>query len=140
MTFIILVSYFLILILIGLIISLILRIRKLERQLINFSPTEAYAIMENMHEVVAESERLASDLENSIKDREAILEDLSDIVDEKLARLDKIIKSSPEEQNIRMQIIQLYNMGISDMDIARRLNISLTEVRIALSLAGHTHE
>lgn len=136
MTFIILVSYFLILILIGLIISLLLRIRKLERQLINFSPTEAYAIMENMHEVVAESEHLANSLENSIKDREAILEDLSDIVDEKLARLDKIIKSSPEEQNIRSDVIRLYNMGVNDIDIARRLNISLTEVRIALSLAG----
>ncbi len=89
-TFIILLSYILNFILIILIISLLLRIRNLERKLINFSPTEAYSIMENMHEMVLESQRLADSLEASIKSREAVLEDLLDLVDEKILRYEKI--------------------------------------------------
>nr|MDE7314569.1 hypothetical protein [Mucispirillum sp.] len=57
---------------------------------ITFSPTEAYSIMENMHEMVLESQRLADSLESSIKAREAVLEDLSDLVDEKILRYEKI--------------------------------------------------
>lgn len=87
---IILLSYILNFILIILIVSLLLRIRNLERKLINFSPTEAYSIMENMHEMVLESQRLADSLESSIKAREAVLEDLSDLVDEKIIRYEKI--------------------------------------------------
>ncbi len=89
-TLIILLSYILNFILIILIISLLLRIRNLERKLINFSPTEAYSIMENMHEMVLESQRLADSLEASIKSREAVLEDLLDLVDEKILRYEKI--------------------------------------------------
>lgn len=89
-TLIILLSYVLNFILIILIISLLLRIRRVERTLINFSPTEAYSIMENMHEMVLESQRLADSLEASIKAREAVLEDLSDLVDEKILRYEKL--------------------------------------------------
>lgn len=88
-TLVILLSYILNFILIILIINLLLRIRTLERKLINFSPTEAYSIMENMHEMVLESQRLADSLESSIKAREAVLEDLSDLVDEKILRYEK---------------------------------------------------
>ena len=89
-TLIILLSYILNFILIILIVSLLLRIRNVERKLINFSPTEAYSIMENMHEMVLESQRLADSLEASIKAREAVLEDLSDLVDEKILRYEHI--------------------------------------------------
>lgn len=66
-TLIILLSYILNFILIILIVSLLLRIRNVERKLINFSPTEAYSIMENMHEMVLESQRLADSLEDLLK-------------------------------------------------------------------------
>lgn len=89
-TLIILLSYILNFILIILIISLIIRIRNVERKLINFSPTEAYSILENMHEMVLESQRLADSLEAAIKSKEAVLEDLSDLVDEKILRYEKI--------------------------------------------------
>jgi len=46
--------------------------------------------MENMHEMVLESQRLADSLESSIKAREAVLEDLSDLVDEKILRYEKL--------------------------------------------------
>ena len=89
-TLIILLSYILNFILIILIISLIIRIRNVERKLINFSPTEAYSILENMHEMVLESQRIADSLEAAIKAKEAVLEDLSDLVDEKILRYEKI--------------------------------------------------
>ena len=89
-TLIILLSYILNFILIILIISLIIRIRNVERKLINFSPTEAYSILENMHEMVLESQRLADSLEAGIKGKESVVEDLSDLVDEKILRYEKI--------------------------------------------------
>lgn len=177
-TLIILLSYILNFALIIVIISLLLRIRQVERKLINFSPTEAYAIMENMREMIIESERLAHSLESSIKEREAVLEDLSDLVDEKLARfsniqkgggnviqhpqkdkndslqissqsieipkqqepLDKDTKAksasvkTPNEKDIKAKIVELHQMGKSDAEIARELSISVTEVRLAVSL------
>lgn len=101
-TLIILMGYILTFILILVIISLLLRIRKIERKLINFSPTEAYAIMENMREMVAESSRLADSLEAAIKQKEAVLEDLSDLVDEKLLRYERA-SSTKEKVNRNFQ-------------------------------------
>ena len=92
-TVIILLGYILTFILILVIISLLLRIRKIERKLINFSPTEAYVIMENMREMVAESSRIADSLDAAIKQKEAVLEDLSDLVDEKLIRFERANKN-----------------------------------------------
>ncbi len=104
-TLIILLSYILNFILIILIISLLLRIRNVERKLINFSPTEVYAIVENMHEMVLESQRLADSLESSIKTKEAILEDLSDLVDEKILRYEKLATEKYSSAKIGKQIL-----------------------------------
>lgn len=193
-TLIILMGYILTFILILVIISLLLRIRKLERKLINFSPTEAYAIMENMHEMVMESSRIADSLEAAIKQKEAVLEDLSDLVDEKIKLYERInnnsnaninrytdIKTREEKipepkkestfisseslinekinkqpvqsmQSLNIQpaskvvetesnkadkktrIIMLHKSGKSDIDIAKELGISVTEVQLALRL------
>ena len=97
-TLIILLGYVITFILILVIISLLLRIRKIERKLINFSPTEAYAIMENMHEMVLESSRIADSLDAAIKQKEAVLEDLSDLVDEKLKLYERAVKNSKEQE------------------------------------------
>lgn len=191
-TLIILLGYVITFILILVIISLLLRIRKIERKLINFSPTEAYAIMENMREMVAESSRIADSLDAAIKQKEAVLEDLSDLVDEKLKLYDRAVKSSKEQeivgfkkeeikmplkkedefisseklikesinkQQISMQqtqitpvpttkissdienktdkktrIISMHKEGRQDIEIARELGISVTEVQLALRL------
>lgn len=174
-TLIILLSYILIFILIILIVSMLLRIRNVEKKLINFSSAEAYSIMENMHEMVLESQRLADSLEAAIKAREAVLEDLSDLVDEKIRRYEKITgekytapmenqKEDDEEQinletvlnnreevkekvipknqivqteskkDLKSKIISLDAEGKSNIDIARELGISITEVQLALRL------
>lgn len=131
-----LLGYILIFILIVLIISLILRIRNIEKKLINFTPTEAYAIMQTMRDMVIESERVADKLDSAIKDREAVLEDLSYLTDEKIARLDGIIDKNAEEKDKKSMVLALYREGLDEAEIARRIGISVTEVRIAVNLSA----
>ncbi len=191
-TLIILLGYVITFILILVIISLLLRIRKIERKLINFSPTEAYAIMENMHEMVLESSRIADSLDAAIKQKEAVLEDLSDLVDEKLKLYERAVKNSKEQDIVsfrkeeiksplkkedefisseklikesinkqqlsmpqpqaapvqtpkitsdmdnkgdkKSRIIAMHKEGRQDIEIARELGISVTEVQLALRL------
>lgn len=131
-----LLGYILIFILIVLIISLILRIRNIEKKLINFTPTEAYAIMQTMRDMVIESERVADKLDAAIKDREAVLEDLSYLTDEKIARLDGIIDKNAEEKDKKSMVLALHREGLDEAEIARRIGISVTEVRIAVNLSA----
>ena len=126
-TLIILLSYILNFILIILIVSLLLRIRNVERKLINFSPTEAYSIMENMHEMVLESQRLADSLEASIKAREAVLEDLSDLVDEKILRYEhvtgeKFSKIKNEKKEVKSEQIHLETVLKKQETLKEQLN------------------
>ena len=126
-TLIILLSYILTFILIILIVSLLLRIRNVERKLINFSPTEAYSIMENMHEMVLESQRLADSLEASIKAREAVLEDLSDLVDEKILRYEhvtgeKFSKIKNEKKEVKSEQIHLETVLKKQETLKEQLN------------------
>lgn len=130
-----LLLFILIFILILLVVSLILRIKNLEKRLVNFTPTEAYTIMETMRDMVIESERVADKLDAAIKDRESVLEDLSDLVDEKIARLDKIVDNSDDEKNRKTLILSLYKQGLNETEIARRLNISVAEVTMSLNLS-----
>lgn len=131
-----LLGYILIFILIVLIISLILRIRNIEKKLINFTPTEAYAIMQTMRDMVIESERVADKLDAAIKDREAVLEDLSYLTDEKIARLDGIIDKNAEEKDKKSMVLALHRDGLDEAEIARRIGISVTEVCIAVNLSA----
>ena len=126
-TLIILLSYILNFILIILIVSLLLRIRNVERKLINFSPTEAYSIMENMHEMVLESQRLADSLEASIKAREAVLEDFSDLVDEKILRYEhvtgeKFSKIKNEKKEVKSEQIHLETVLKKQETLKEQLN------------------
>ena len=126
-TLIILLSYILNFILIILIVSLLLRIRNVERKLINFSHTEAYSIMENMHEMVLESQRLADSLEASIKAREAVLEDLSDLVDEKILRYEhvtgeKFSKIKNEKKEVKSEQIHLETVLKKQETLKEQLN------------------
>lgn len=131
-----LLGYILVFILIILIISLIMRIRNIEKRLVNFTPTEAYTIMETMRDMVIESERVADKLDAAIRDREAVLEDLSYLTDEKLARLDGILEKNAEEKDKKSMILALHREGLEETEIARRMGISVTEVRIAVNLSA----
>ena len=90
--------------------------------------------METMRDMVIESERVADKLDSAIKDREAVLEDFSDLVDEKLARLDVVLGKKDEENNKKDMIADFHRQGLDNSEIARRLGVSLSEVSITLSL------
>lgn len=128
-------GFILTLVLVFLFINLLLRVRNLESRLMDFTPTEAYAIMENMREMVIESGRVADKLEESIKLREAALEDLSVLVDEKVARLYNMLENNPAERDLKQKIYELYSHGLSETDIAARLGISVMEVRLAVNMS-----
>lgn len=89
-TFFLLLAYLINFVLIGLVVFLIYRVKILEKKLLTFSPTEAYAIMENMRELTVETQIIADKLDTSIKERESVLEDLSDLVDNKIAEFKKV--------------------------------------------------
>lgn len=128
-------GFILTLVLVFLFINLLLRVRNLESRLMDFTPTEAYTIMENMREMVIESGRVADKLEESIKLREAALEDLSVLVDEKIARLYNMLENNPAERDLKQKIYELYSHGLSETDIAVRLGISVMEVRLAVNMS-----
>ena len=150
--------------------------------------------MENMHEMVMESSRIADSLEAAIKQKEAVLEDLSDLVDEKLKIYErinnntttninryaeikpreekfvepkkesafisseslinekinkqpvqsvqsmniqpaaKVVETDNSKADKKTRIIMLHKSGKSDIDIAKELGISITEVQLALRL------
>lgn len=130
-------GFILTLVLVFLFINLLLRVKSLESKLINFSPTEAYTIMENIRDMVIESSRVADNLEESIKRREAVLEDLSVLVDEKIARLYNILENNPNERGVKQRVFELHSRGRSIEEIARDLGISVTEVRLAVNMTTH---
>lgn len=130
-----LLLFLLILMLILVIGWLLLRIRNIERRLVNFTPTEAYTIMENMRDMVQMSEQAADKLDDAIKLREEVLEDLCDLVDEKVARFSATIDNDNNEADIHNSILSLHNRGVNEMSIARELGISVTEVRMAINMA-----
>lgn len=130
------VGFILMLILVVLFINLLLRVRDMEKMLLNFTPTEAYTIMENMREMVIESGRVSDNLDEAIKRREAALEDLSVLVDEKIARLYNVLESSPRERDMKQRIFDMYSSGKTANEIASELGISVTEVRLAISIAS----
>jgi len=133
-TSLLLMTYVLLLIMIILFITLMLRIKKIEDKLLNFSPAEAYTIMQTMTDMVKESERVADKLDMSIKEKEAILEDVIDLIDSKIVRFDNIVSKSSNEKGIRHSIMDLHEQGATSAAIAKQLGISLTEVQITLNI------
>lgn len=130
------IGFVMMLILVVLFINLLLRVRDMEKMLLNFTPTEAYTIMENMREMVIESGRVSDNLDEAIKLREAALEDLSVLVDEKIARLYNILEANPQERGMKQRIFDMYSSGKTASEIASELRISVTEVRLAISMAS----
>ncbi len=130
-----LLLFCLLLVLILLIAWLLYRIKNIEQRLVNFTPTEAYSIMENMRDMVQMSEQVADKLDNAIKHREEVLEDLCDLVDEKMARLTTTVNVNHREMDINTTILTMSEDGLSDTEIARELGISVTEVKMSINLA-----
>jgi len=66
------------------------KINSLHKKVTDVSPNDLYPFMEEMRELVIESERVADKLEDAVRQKEELLEDLSALVDDKLKRLETI--------------------------------------------------
>lgn len=134
---ILIVAFLLLLVLFILNVLLILRIRKLEDKMMNVSYQDIRILTDELKDLVLESERVAEHIELGIVEKEHTLEDLSDLVETKLARLERGItanNSETEEQSVKSRIRELHKQGASSHDIAKELGISVAEVNLMIKL------
>ncbi|ADD69613.1 hypothetical protein Dacet_2863 [Denitrovibrio acetiphilus DSM 12809] len=150
-------AFLLICILFILLLIAISKINSLHKKITDVSPNDLYPFMEEMRELVIESERVADKLEDSVRQKEELLEDISSLIDEKLKRLESFEDApppvykpqsgysedtyepamnhvrqpeKPKGTGIRDKISELVRSGLSDSDIASKLGVSVTEVQI----------
>ena len=126
-------------------VGLMLRVRRLEDKGTDISASDVAAYVDNMREILIESERLAETLDTSIKEREAVLEDLSDLVEARINRLHKIAayENSPTIENLPLgdnalqsKVYSMLLAGDSPDDIARALGITVADVDRIIDLAA----
>jgi len=142
-----------------LIAYLFFNIKVLKNKLINVSYEDVKLITETLKDLIVESEKVSEKLDMSIKEKEALLEDLVDLIDAKLKRLEQInnsdhlsldnfddkISITYTQQNtnqakdfdlsgmsLREKVIFLSQNGLQPVDVAKRLGISITEVNLVL--------
>lgn len=133
------------------------KINSLHKKVTDVSPKDLYPFMEELRELVIESERVADKLEDAIKIKEEMLEDISSLINDNLKRLESIpdapeptytpsasytsnatyntqpIRPEPKQNSagtMRGRISEMVQMGLPDSDIAAKLGISTTEVQI----------
>ncbi|MCX8083398.1 MAG: hypothetical protein N3C60_00530 [Calditerrivibrio sp.] len=154
----IIILFVLNLLLLLIIAYLLLKIKELSKKVINVSYDDVKLITENLKDLIVESEKVSEKLESSIKEKEAVLEDLVDLIDAKLRRLEHINVSGGYNQiadldkvedtavirtttiadadlsgmSLREKVVYLSKNGVTPMEIAKRLGISVTEVNLVL--------
>lgn len=128
-------TYCILFVLVILVAFLAAKVRKLEKKLIEVTPSDLYPFIEELRELVIESERVAVKLENSIRERESVLEDLTVLADSKIESYGRITEQPKEEKTLKGKIKDLADGGASDTEIARELGISITEVKIVRSIS-----
>ena len=150
------IAFLLICVLFVFMLAAVSKINSLHKKVTDVSPKDLYPFMEEMRELVIESERVADKLEDAVRQKEEMLEDISAMIEDKLKRLETIQDDVPADtytprpqmqtensepaQNhkpanqagtsIREKISEMVALGLSDGDIAAKLGISTTEVQI----------
>ncbi|MCD8553900.1 hypothetical protein [Seleniivibrio sp.] len=151
-------AFFLICVMFIMLLIAFTKIHNIQKCLADVSPKDLYPFMEELRELVIESERIADKLEDAIAKKEELLEDISTLAEDKLKRLESI--KAPEEKAVlkqyfamqqrqaalsepqysqepltmRDKIAELIRSGLQDTEIASRLGISTTEVQIVRKL------
>lgn len=97
-----------------LIAYLFLKLKSLEKKLVNVSYDDVKLITDTLKDLVVESEKVSEKLDISIKEKEAILEDLVDLIDAKLKRLEQLNNSNS------------YNVTSTD-DIEDKVNLTYSQ-------------
>ena len=140
------------------------KINKMQRILTDVSPKDLYPFLEELRELVIESERIADKLEDEISRKEEILEDIASLAEEKLRRLETIndkenskpgaallsainaapqapvynepVRQAENKLSIRDRVSDLIAIGMTDAQISAELGISTTEVQLVRKLEG----
>jgi len=93
------IAFLLIAVLFIMLLAAVTKINSLHRRLADVDPNELYPLVEELREMVIESERVADKLGDSINKKEEVLEDLIALADEKLKRLESIdIPETPQQR------------------------------------------
>lgn len=137
------INFFIVVILLFLVVSLLIRVKRLEAKSIDVTPKDVATFVDQMREMVIESERAAEQLDASIRERETVLEDLSALVESRLTRLGQLdeYENNPTLENIpigdnplQAKVYRLLMQGSDVPAIAKNLNISVTEVEMIIRL------
>ena len=124
-------------ILLVLVTWVILRLKRLEEKAVDVTPGDVAAFVEQMRDMMVESERVADRLDASIREREEILEDLTDIVDDRVKKINRMTLYEKEptlenlpigETSLHNKVFRLLIAGHSREEIARELKITTAEV------------
>jgi len=113
---------------------LISKINRLDKFIYKNNLNELPLIIEQLKELIIESERVSENLDMEITRKENLLEDLSVLVDEKLNKYASITSTNKEEKKLSEKIKDLYNKGLSPMEIAKELCVSVTEVNLVIKM------
>ncbi len=132
--FILIIAFILLLILFIMNISFSIRLKKIENKMLSVSYDDIRILVEELKTLLKESERISEELSAQITEKEELLENLVDLADAKLNRLEKITVSSEEESSIRTKVSDLIRQGYNSSEIAKELNISIAEVNLAKKL------
>lgn len=154
------IAFFLICVLFILLLIAFTKLNTMQKRLTDVSPKDLYPFLEELRELVIESERIADKLEDNIKKKEELLEDITSLAEDKLKRLETIddrqlplnthsygyqrpvqqtaqpiqdVRQSAQ-MSIRDRISDLIAIGMTDTQIATELGISTTEVQIIRKL------
>lgn len=136
---------------------IIIKLKSINKKMANVSYEDVKLITETLKDLVIESERVSERIENSVKEKESLLEDLVALVDSKLKRLESIdvnyqqniINKEVEDRvdinfsnnineinlsgmSLKEKVVYLSRNGATPTDIAKRLGISVTEVNLVL--------
>lgn len=93
-------------------------------------------MLNHLKEVIIEGERVSEKIDNSLREKEILLEDLTDVIDSKLTKLDNSTEDITTTKNLKDHICALSKSGKQPIEIARQLEISVTEVNIVLKMCS----
>lgn len=117
-----------------LIFYLISKINKFSKFIYKNNLSELPLMIEQLKELIIESERVSENLDMEITKKENLLEDLNALVDEKLNKYASITNANQKEKKLSEKIKDLYNKGLSPAEIAKELCVSVTEVNLVIKM------
>jgi len=101
------IAFILICVLFIILLATTIKVNSLHKKVADVDPNDLYPFMEELRELVLESERVADKLEDSIRQKEEALEDLAALIDDKLKRLETI-DDNPAPQTAPRPAASLY--------------------------------